>query len=92
MIKGFKHRGLKNFHEHSDGRLLNPAYLKRIKRLLDLLDVIEQVDSLNYPGNYLHELLGERKAIWSVRVSGNWQLTFRFVDGNAFDVNLEDYH
>ncbi len=86
------HKGLKDFFEHSDGRWLNPGYLKRIKRLLVILDVIEKVDELNYKGNHLHELKGKRQGTWSVRVSGNWRLTFRFIAGNAFDVNLEDYH
>ena len=92
MIRSFKHRGLKNFHEHSNGKLLNAQHIKRIKRLLDILDTIETVDGMNFQGSHLHELKGNRKGTWSVTVSGNWRLTFRFVEGNAYDVNLEDYH
>ena len=40
----------------------------------------------------LHPLTGNRRGTWSVQVSGNWRLTFRFEDGEAVDVNLEDYH
>ena len=92
MIKSFKHRGLKLFHEQSNGKLLNPDHLKRIRRLLDALDAVSDVNSLNYQGNYLHELKGQQKGIWSMRVSGNWRITFRFIEGHAYDVNLEDYH
>lgn len=92
MIKNFKHRGLKRFYKKSDGRLLNSHHLKRLERLLGALDAITEVASLNYQGNYLHELKGQRKGTWSVKVSGNWRLTFHFIDGNAYDVDLEDYH
>jgi proteic killer suppression protein len=37
-------------------------------------------------------LRGERKGHWSVTVSGNWRISFRFEDGDAFDVDLMDYH
>ncbi|MCB0058359.1 MAG: type II toxin-antitoxin system RelE/ParE family toxin, partial [Caldilineaceae bacterium] len=40
----------------------------------------------------LHELAGDRKGVWSVTVQANWRITFRFVDGNAEDVDYEDYH
>jgi len=47
---------------------------------------------LNLPGYGLHKLAGDRKDLWSIKVSGNWRLTFRFDQGHAYDVNLEDYH
>ncbi len=92
MIKSFKHRGLKSFHERSDRKLLDAKQVKRIKRLLDVLDIVENVEGLNFLGNDLHQLKGNRKDTWSVGVSGNWRLTFRFDNGDAYDVNLEDYH
>ncbi len=92
MIKSLQHKGLKRLHIDNDPCLLNPSYLRRIKHLLDMLDTIREIEGLNYSGNHLHELKGKRKGTWSVKVSGNWRLTFRFIDGNAYDVNLEDYH
>ena len=47
---------------------------------------------MNLPGLGLHELAGQRKETWAVRVSGNWRLTFIFDDVDAYDVDLEDYH
>ena len=47
---------------------------------------------MDLPGLRLHELSGNRAGIWSVTVSGNWRVTFRFEDGDAEIVNYEDYH
>ncbi len=43
-------------------------------------------------GYRLHALKGDRKGVWSITISGNWRIVFRFVDGDAFDVDLTDYH
>lgn len=47
---------------------------------------------MNLPGLYLHELKGERRGTWTVRVSGNWRITFKFEGEDAVDVDYEDYH
>ncbi|MBD2560364.1 type II toxin-antitoxin system RelE/ParE family toxin [Nostoc linckia FACHB-391] len=47
---------------------------------------------MRYPGSRLHQLKGDRKNEWSVKVSGNWRVTFQFEDGNAYVVDYEDYH
>jgi len=47
---------------------------------------------MDLPGLYLHQLSGGRNEIWTVRVSGNWRITFRFAEGDAEIVNYEDYH
>jgi proteic killer suppression protein len=47
---------------------------------------------MNLPGLVLHELAGQRKGTWAVRVSGNWRITFTFDGVDACDVDLEDYH
>ena len=47
---------------------------------------------MDIPGWRLHELKGSRKSEWSVTVRDNWRITFRFRDGEVYDVNLEDYH
>ncbi|MCB0173944.1 MAG: type II toxin-antitoxin system RelE/ParE family toxin [Anaerolineae bacterium] len=45
-----------------------------------------------YPASHLHELKGDRQGTWSVRVSGNWRVTFKFEDIDAITVNYEDYY
>jgi proteic killer suppression protein len=47
---------------------------------------------MNLPGLYLHQLKGPNRGTWSVRVSGNWRVTFKFEGPDAIDVNYEDYH
>jgi proteic killer suppression protein len=47
---------------------------------------------MDLPGLALHELKGKRRGVWAVRVSGNWRVTFHFVDRDAAIFNYEDYH
>jgi proteic killer suppression protein len=49
-------------------------------------------EDMNLPGLNLHEMTGARKGTWSVKVSGNWRITFKFVTGEAADADYEDYH
>lgn len=60
--------------------------------LLALAEAEEVGDLALFPGWRLHSLKGDLKGYWSLSVSGNWRLTFRFEDGDAYDVNLVDYH
>jgi len=92
MIINFKHKGLELFFTKNDKRLLNAKHVKKLSILLDALDSAEMIEDLDIPGVRLHQLLGDKKNLWSMKVSGNWRLTFSFNNGNAFDVNLEDYH
>ena len=64
-------------------------------KLLRQLDAINQADfpeQLSFPGYDLHELKDERAGTWTLKVNKNWRLTFKFENGNAVDVDLEDYH
>ena len=40
----------------------------------------------------MHPLTGDRKGLWSISISGNWRITFRFEDGDVYDIDLVDYH
>ena len=64
----------------------------RIDRMLDAIDQAQDVNELAIPGWYLHPLKGGKKHLYSVRVSGNWRITFEFRGGDATILNLEDYH
>jgi proteic killer suppression protein len=65
---------------------------RKVQNILFTLSVAAEVEAMNLPGYHLHELKGNRAGVWSVTVSQNWRITFRFEDGDAFDVNFEDYH
>ena len=59
--------------------------------LADLEDAATPSD-LDLPGYRLHPLKGTLKGYWSISISGNWRLIFRFEEGDAYDVDLVDYH
>lgn len=92
MIKTFRHKGLKEFFETGKSRAVASELMKRLRIQLDYLNRAKHVTDMNIPGFRLHELKGQRRGTWSVTVSGNQRITFVFADGNAYDVDLEDYH
>lgn len=61
-------------------------------RLLDRLDAATKPEDMNVPGFDFHQLKGKRKGTYAVSVSGNWRITFQFVEGDAVKVTLKDYH
>ncbi|MDH3692289.1 MAG: type II toxin-antitoxin system RelE/ParE family toxin [Gammaproteobacteria bacterium] len=92
MIRTFKHRGLRRLYERGDRSQVQSDRLERIEDILARLDVAVVPSDLDLPGYGLHSLKGKLKGFWAVKVSGNWRIVFRFKDGDAFDVNLIDYH
>jgi proteic killer suppression protein len=92
VIRSFRHRGLEAFFSKDDSRRLPPDRIERIRRLLDRLDASKIPQDMNLPGFGFHPLKGSSKGRYSVSVSGNWRLTFRFDGEHAADVDLEDYH
>jgi proteic killer suppression protein len=65
---------------------------QRVTEILSILEAAETIDEANIPGYRLHPLTGDRQGYGSMRVTGNWRITFRFADGYAEDLDLEDYH
>lgn len=92
MIEKFKHKGLKLFFEKYDRRKLPPEMVDRIAEILFYLDTAFEIEDLGRPSFRLHRLKGNRKGQFAVDVQGPWRIVFRFEDGNAYDVNFEDYH
>jgi proteic killer suppression protein len=92
MIASFKHRGLKRLFTEDDPRKLPPDMVDRIRAILSRLNQAEVIEDMNIHSYKLHPLKGSRKREWSVTVKANWRITFRFEEGYALEVNLEDYH
>lgn len=93
MIRTFRHKGLRRFYETGDGRDLKQDQIRRIRRVLGLLDTATRVEDVDLlPGLRLHSLKGDRVGFWSVSISGNWRIIFRFEGDSAVDVDLVDYH
>ena len=64
----------------------------RIALALADLDDARKPSDLDLPGYRLHPLNGDLKGYWRISISGNWRVTFRIEDGDAYDVDLTDYH
>jgi proteic killer suppression protein len=92
MIESFRHRGLKRLYERGDRGQVQPAFVDKIERILARLDQAVEVKDMDLPGFRLHQLTGDMKGFWSVTVSANWRIVFRFDHGRALDVDLVDYH
>jgi len=92
MITSIKHRGLRLLYERGDRSGVGANLRDRVERILLVLDQAETLEEMNIPGFRLHPLTGNRQGVWSIRVTGNWRITFSFAEGDVFDVDLEDYH
>ena len=92
-IISFRSRALRRLFENDDTRGISGRHVYRVRDILLALDQAIRVDDMNaYPGWRLHPLKGELRGFWSVSVSGNRRVIFRFDNGMAYDVDLVDYH
>jgi len=92
MIRSFKHKGLEKFFLKGTKSGIQSKHVERLSLILGRLHASTSPNDLNLPGLKLHKLSGKRKDIWSVWVSGNWRVTFRFSGKDAETVDYEDYH
>ena len=92
MIKSFIHKGLEDFFYDGTRKGIQAKHASKLEVILDRLDAANEIKDMNYPGSCLHLLLPKTKGRWSIKVSGNWRLTFEFKDGDALNVAVEDYH
>jgi toxin HigB-1 len=92
MIRTFKNKALERLFREGKVKGVPKELEKRIRVRLEVIDSAEVVDDIRIPGYDLHELKGERKGTWSIKVSGNWRITFNFENKDAYDIELEDYH
>jgi proteic killer suppression protein len=92
MIQSFRHRGLKRLHERGDPSKLRADQAERIGIALADLNAARTPQDLDLPGYRLHRLKGDLRDSWSIRVSANWRVIFRFEGGDVCDVDLVDYH
>lgn len=92
MIKGFRHKGIKKFFETGSKKGIQPDHAEKLSRQLTALNEADEVDDMDFPGWDLHPLKGNLKDHWSVSVNGNWRMTFKFENGDAWLVDYQDYH
>jgi len=92
MIAGFRHRGLKRLYEEDDPSRLTAAHVPRLRLILAALDAAERVEDLDIHSFRLHALKGDLRGFWAITVRANWRIVFKFEAGDAFDIDLVDYH
>jgi len=92
MIQGFRHKGLKRLFEKGQTKGVRPDHLEKVENILAVLNLAGQPEDMNLPGFRLHPLKGDLKDFWSVTVRANWRIVDRFHEGDAYDVDLIDYH
>ena len=92
MIKSFKHKGLEKFFYDGTIKGIQVKHADKLSDILDLLDAADTIQVMNFPGSRLHQLLPKKEEIWAVNVSGNLRITFKFINGDAYNVDYADYH
>jgi toxin HigB-1 len=92
MIESFRSKALQNYWVRKNSSGLRPDWVPKITRILSALHhakIAEDMDILTYS---FHALQGNYKGRYAVTVSRNWRITFAIENGNAIDIDLEDYH
>jgi len=92
MIRSFKHKGIKLFFEKGSTAGIQAAHAPKLAAMLRRLNAAKNAKDMNLPGWGLHPLKGDMKGHFSVWVSGNWRMTFRFDGEDAELVDYQDYH
>ncbi|MEO7215736.1 type II toxin-antitoxin system RelE/ParE family toxin [Mucilaginibacter sp.] len=92
MIETIDSKALRLYYEDGNSAKLPREQLSKIARILTALDAVSSEDDIKQLGSGIHKLTGNMKDYWSMKVSANYRIIFRFEDGSIFDVDYIDYH
>jgi len=93
MIKTFANKETAALFADERVRSLPPDIRQVARRKLAQVHHVGNVEALRVPpGNRLERLSGDRAGQWSIRINEQWRVCFKFEDGNAFEVEVVDYH
>lgn len=93
MIAGFRDTETEVLWKTMKSRRFPPSIQRQALRKLVLLDAASLLDELRLPpGNRLEALRGDRMGQHSIRINQQYRVCFRWHDGNAYDVEIVDYH
>ena len=93
MIRSFGDKETRELYQRGKCRKIPADIQRRALRKLEMIDKAETLEDLKVPpGNRLEPLKGERTGYYSIRINEQWRITFRFENGDAFEVQIEDYH
>jgi toxin HigB-1 len=91
VIRSFRHKGLSELFLANDARKVRPELAERCRLRLSALHAAERPEDMNIPGFRFHALRGRPKR-YSVAINGPWRITFEWREGDAWAVDLEQYH
>jgi toxin HigB-1 len=91
VIQSFRHKGLRDLFQTGASTGVRPDHQKRALRILHALHQAQRLQDLSIPGFGLHPLHGKPKR-HAVSVNGPWRITFEWIEGDAWRVDLEQYH
>ena len=91
VIGGLRHKGLEELYLSGRTRRIGAGEIRKCARILQLLEVAGTPEDMNIAGFRFHRLHGDEKR-WSVRVTGNYRITFGWMGESAMDIDYEDYH
>jgi proteic killer suppression protein len=93
MIRSFADRETQQLYVTGDSRRLPPDLVKRALRRLEYIDLAQELSDLRVPpSNRLHALSGDREGQHAISVNDQWHICFRWTDGDAYEVEITDYH
>ncbi|WP_320188964.1 type II toxin-antitoxin system RelE/ParE family toxin [Agrobacterium rosae] len=92
MIRDFRHKGLHELFKQGKTSKIDSKLHKRILVRLDRLEQIANIAEMKLPGFDFHSLQGFDPTRYTVHVNGPWCITFEFIDGDACNVDFEQYH
>ncbi len=92
MIISFQHKGLRKFYETGSKKGIVAAHETKLQLILVALYVASIPEDLNLPAFFLHQLKGDLKGYWSIRVNGNWRVIFKFTGNDVELLDYLDYH
>jgi len=93
VIRIWKNSATRKLAEGRSGNRFRGLDVERAALLVDVLSITKSLEDLGrFRAVGLHKLKGDRKGLWAMTVNGRWRICFRFADGDAFDVEIVDYH
>ena len=93
MIRSFASRETERLFRRQFSRKLPHDIQRRVRVKLELLDAAERLEDLRIPpSNHLEKLSGDRKGRHSIRINNQWRICFEWREGDAYEVEIADYH
>jgi toxin HigB-1 len=93
MIKTFADKETQQLYIIGKSRHLPTDLVNRAIRRLEYINFAKNINDLRVPvSNRLHSLKGNREGQFSISINDQWRICFRFIDGDAYDVEITDYH